>query len=63
MKLYMLTTTFFVFLVVSGCVETVEKDQDARLMNTELINSYNNIVVENAIISHNVCWLFEHRQW
>jgi len=62
MKLYMLTTTFFFFLVVSGCVETVEEGQDGRLMNTELINSYNNMAVENAIISQHTLFPYHFFQ-
>ncbi|MHC4457655.1 MAG: hypothetical protein ACYS0I_11310 [Planctomycetota bacterium] len=41
---------FLAFLLV-GCSETTEKKLDMHLINSELINSYNDIALENAIIT------------
>ena len=51
MKLYMIITMGFFCILIVGCSETVEKSQDRHLINSELINSYNDIAVQNAIIS------------
>lgn len=41
----------FCCVLVVGCQETVNKNQDTHLANSQLINSYYDIAVENAIIS------------
>lgn len=52
MKLYtIITITFFFSVLIAGCSENMEKSLDKQMMNNELINSYNNISVQNAIIS------------
>ena len=51
MKLYMIITMGFFCILIVGCSETVEKSQDRHLINSELINSYNDIALQNAVIS------------
>lgn len=51
MKMYMITTVCFFFILMAGCSETVERNQDTHLLNSKLINSYNDIAIQNAIIS------------
>ena len=41
---------FFCILIV-GCSETMETSQGRHLIDAELVNSYNDIAVQNAIIS------------
>lgn len=52
MKLYtIITITIFFSVLIAGCSENMEKSLDKQMVNSELINSYNNIAVQNAIIS------------
>ena len=52
MKLCTIITIGLFCILVVGCEETVvETGPDKHLMNSELINSYNDMAVENAIIS------------
>ena len=52
MKLYMIITMGFFCILIVGCSETVEKSQDRHLINSELINSYNDIALQNEVASH-----------
>ncbi len=38
-------------ILIVGCQESVEESPDRHLINSQLINSYNDIALENAIIS------------
>lgn len=52
MKLTTITTLVLLCLLTVGCQEeNMEKPSDERLMNSRLITSYNNIAIQNAIIS------------
>lgn len=56
MKTYMITTMCFFFIGMAGCSGTVERGQDRHLINSELINSYNSVAIENAIISQHTLY-------
>ena len=51
MKVYMIIMMCFLVFLMVGCPETVEKNLDEHLINSELINSYYDTALENAIIS------------
>ena len=38
-------------ILIVGCEESMEKSQDRHTINSQLVNSYNDIAMENAIIS------------
>ena len=56
MKMYIIITMCFSFLLLTGCAETVEEGHDSHLLNSSLINSYNNMSVQNAIISQHTLY-------
>ncbi len=56
MKMYIIITMCFPFLLLTGCVETMEKGHDSHLLNSSLINSYNNMSIQNAIISQHTLY-------
>lgn len=51
MKVCMIIMMCFLVFLLVGCPETAEKKLDMHLINSELINSYNDIALENAIIT------------
>ncbi len=51
MKLYILITLGLLYLLIAGCTETEQDPFNEQLINTELINTYNDIAIQNAIIS------------
>lgn len=52
MKLTTITTLVLLCLLTFGCQEeNMEKPSDERLMNSRLMTSYNNIAIQNAIVS------------
>ena len=51
MKLRRIVTMSLFCVLMVGCRENVEKSSDRRLINTELVNSLNDIEIQNAIIS------------
>ena len=51
MKLCTTITIGLFCILLVGCSETIEQGQDRHLINTELINSYNDIAIQNAIIA------------
>jgi hypothetical protein len=52
MKLTLITTLVLFCVLAIGCQEEkMEKSPDERLMNTKLINTYNDIAIQNAIVS------------
>ena len=51
MKLSMITMiVLFCFLLV-GCQENMEESPNNHLLNSQLVNSYNDIAIQNAIVS------------
>ena len=56
MKMYIIITMCFSFLLLTGCVETLKEGHDSHLVNSSLINSYNNMAVQNAIISQHTLY-------
>jgi len=52
MKLYVtIAITTFFFVLIAGCSENMEKSLDKQIINSQLINPYNDIPVQNSIIS------------
>jgi hypothetical protein len=51
MKLSIVTIVVLFCILVVGCQENVEKGQDKHFINSQLIKSYNDIAMQNAIIS------------
>lgn len=51
MKLNTIISICLPFLLLAGCQENMQKSQDTHLLNSGLIESYNNISISNAIIS------------
>ena len=52
MKLTLITTLVLFCALTVGCQkEKMEKAPDERMMNTKLIHTYNDIAIQNAIIS------------
>ena len=43
MKMYIIITMCFSFLLLTGCAEVVEEGRDSHLLNSSLINTYNNM--------------------
>ena len=56
MKMYIIITMCFSFLLLTGCVETVKEGRDSHLLNSSLINTYNNMSIQNAIISQHTLY-------
>jgi len=46
----MIMTVLFCFLTV-GCKEEMKESPNNRLINSQLVNSYNDIAIQNAIVS------------
>jgi hypothetical protein len=51
MKLNVTIMTVLFFLLIVGCRENVQKNPDNSLINGQLIKSYNDIAMQNAIVS------------
>jgi len=58
MKLRRIIIVSLFCILAFGCEERVKLSSDRQLMNTELVNSYNDIEVRNAIISE--CTLYPY---
>jgi hypothetical protein len=43
-------------MLLTGCEDTTDQGQDRHLINSELINSYSDIAVQNAIISQHTLY-------
>ena len=56
MKLNMNTIMMLFCIMTLGCQETVEVNPDRHLVNSQLINTYNDIALENAIISQHTLY-------
>jgi len=56
MKLNMNTIIVLFCVLTLGCQETVEESPDRHLMNSRLINTYNDIALESAIISQHTVY-------
>ena len=51
MKPGLMTATVLFCILAIGCQENVQKDPDDRLINSQLMKSYNDIAIQNAIVS------------
>ena len=51
MKLSMILTVVLFCISMIGCQESVEESPDKHLINSQLVNSYYDIAMQNAIIS------------
>lgn len=51
MKLSMITMMVLFCISMIGCQESVKESPDEHLINNQLINSYNDIAMQNAIVS------------
>jgi hypothetical protein len=51
MKLSTIIITVLLCVLIVGCEENVQKKPDNRLINSQLIKSYNDIAIQNAIVS------------
>ena len=52
MRLYtVIALTVVLSVLTAGCTENTQESAGKQMINHELINTYNNIVVQNAIIS------------
>lgn len=51
MKLSTVTIMVMFCILIVGCQENAEKGQDKHFINSQLIKSYNDIAMQNAIIS------------
>jgi len=51
MKLGKIITMSLLAVLLTGCAENSQKSQDTGLANAELVNSYNDIAIQNAIIA------------
>lgn len=56
MKLYIIMTMALLGILLIGCSETAERSQNRHIINRELINTYNDIAVQNAIISQHTLY-------
>ena len=56
MKLNTITSICLPFLLLAGCSENMQKRQDTHLLNSRLIESYNGISVNNAIVSQHTLY-------
>ena len=53
---HLIITTYLFLALVAGCNEAITKNEDRQLINTELVNTYNNVAIENAIISQHTLY-------
>ena len=51
MKLSMMIMTVLFCVLTIGCQEDMEKNPNNHLINKQLMNSYNDIAIQNAIVS------------
>ncbi|MHC4117923.1 MAG: hypothetical protein ACYSWO_10495 [Planctomycetota bacterium] len=60
MKLTTITTLALFCILTIGCQEeNMEKPADERLMNSKLVNTYNDIAIQNAIISEHTLFPYQ----
>jgi hypothetical protein len=51
MKLNVTIMTVLFCVLIVGCEENMQKNPDNRLINSQLIKSYNDIAIQNAVVS------------
>ena len=51
MKLGLITVTILFCILTIGCQEEVHKDANNRLIYSQLVKSYNDIAIQNAIVT------------
>lgn len=64
MKLYtsMVVVTLLMGVLLAGCQESTAKGPDDRVVNTRLMNSYNDTAIQNAIISQHTLFAYHFVQ-
>jgi hypothetical protein len=58
----MTTTAVLLCILATGCEQPVEQGPDKHLINSRLINSYNDTQIENAIISQHTLYPYHFVQ-
>ncbi len=56
MKLYTMITMALLGILLMGCNESAERNRDRHIINRELVNTYSDIAVQNAIISQHTLY-------
>jgi hypothetical protein len=51
MKLSMITMTVLFCILIVGCQENMDESPNKHLINSQLVNSYNDIAMQNAIVT------------
>ena len=51
MKLSMITMTVLFCILIVGCQKNMEESPNKHLINSQLVNSYNDIAMQNAIVT------------
>ena len=51
MKLCLMTVTIMFCILAIGCQEDVQKDSNNHMINSQLVKSYNDIAIQNAVVS------------
>lgn len=58
MKLSMIIMTVLLFVLMSGCQENVQKNLNNHMINSQLVKSYNDIAMQNAIVSQHTLFSY-----
>ncbi|MHC4293133.1 MAG: hypothetical protein ACYSTX_02475 [Planctomycetota bacterium] len=61
-KKLLLTLCLCFILFVASCEETAQKDSEMRLINTKLVTVYNDMAIENAIITQHTLYPYHFIQ-
>jgi len=56
MKLNVIKIMMLVFVLTTGCQETLKESSDKPVINRQLVSTYNDIALENAIISQHTLY-------
>ena len=56
MKSNIITSICLGFLLLAGCSEEMQKSQDTHLLNSKLIEAYDDISINNAIVSQHTLY-------
>jgi len=58
MKLSMMIMTVLFCILTVGCQEDMEESPNNHLINSQLVNSYNDIAMQNAIVSQHTLFTY-----
>ncbi len=58
MKLRMMIMTVLFCILIVGCQKDTEESPNNHLINSQLVKSYNDIAVQNAIVSQHTLYPF-----